>query len=93
MVLLVLSSATIRLGHAVTLPQVGEWIVRAADTINPIKVVQRTIDDDFKTAGSVLVTFVAFPLGLGAVVPIIMDSILIHNLNCLLIIRLWVNGS
>ncbi|KAL5233198.1 hypothetical protein ACI65C_000608 [Semiaphis heraclei] len=71
MVLLVLSSATVRLGHALTWSEVGDWIVGAADTINPVKVVQRTIDDDFKTAGSVLVHVIAFPLGLGAVIPII----------------------
>lgn len=51
----------------------GEWIVGAADTINPIKVVQRTIDDDFQTLGK-------FALNVGENVPVVGHGIYVVQL-------------
>ncbi|KAL5232632.1 hypothetical protein ACI65C_000042 [Semiaphis heraclei] len=73
MVLLVFSSAMVGLGHADMWSGVGEWIVGAADTINPVKVVQRTMDDKFQTVGK-------FALNVGESVPVIGHGIYVVQL-------------
>lgn len=72
-ILLVTFLLSYRVQH-VSVTSTGEWISNSADTINPVKVVKRTIDDTLRKAG-------AITLGVAESVPVVGHVVAVVQLS------------